>query len=74
MEAARGDGGAFDHTSDGDVNVPSGIFFKGSTSEAIARAQQDDLVLIVFVAGRVWRLWVCCELSVSMRGMEEWEF
>lgn len=51
MEAARGDGGAFDHTSDGDVNVPSGIFFKGSTSEAIARAQQDDLVLIVFVAG-----------------------
>lgn len=51
MEAAPGDGGAFDHTSDGDVNVPSGIFFKGSTSEAIARAQQDDLVLIVFVAG-----------------------
>lgn len=32
------------------------------------------MVFIVFVVGRVWRLWVCCELSVLMWGMEEWEF
>jgi hypothetical protein len=45
MEAALGgDGGAMDHVVDE-------VFFQGSISEAILRAQGNDLVLIVFVAG-----------------------
>lgn len=74
MEVVWGDGGVFDYILDGDVNVLFGIFFKGFILEVIVWVQQDDLVFIVFVVGRVWRLWVCCELSVLMWGMEEWEF
>ncbi|KAG0599137.1 hypothetical protein M758_12G130700 [Ceratodon purpureus] len=47
MEAAGGDGGAMDHMADGGEEV----FFRGSISEAIVRAQGSDLVLIVFVSG-----------------------
>lgn len=49
IEAAPGGGGAMDPQ-----DVDGGeIFFKGSISEAIVRAQATDFVLIVFVAGRV---------------------
>ena len=54
MEAVPGGGEVVDHVMAEGEGDGAEIFFKGSISEAIVRAQAKDLVLIVFVAGRVW--------------------